>query len=262
MRMKLRGQNSGIGTGDWEQIRLNPAKSGLKKIAPVSTFPSAPKSVRRRTRGLRLNLSPSVFIHLHACLKRLPKIKITQRPHLSFLDLPVNPPVYRPQAIRTRKNEPILHPAICFSPFPIPSLAVPKQREGGPMFIGCSAFDVGFSTSPGSRGLPRYLPWFPLSNPPEYRIGIPCRCFRSIGLSLSFKSSQELLKKQFDRIGNRMDHLMIVMAAGKTLIVSSDVRGNEVVGCKKLVTRTGVQQPATKPKRQQLYFTHATPLEK
>jgi len=76
------------------------------------------------------------------------------------------------------------------------------------------------------------------------------------------ESSRELFKKQFDRIGNRMDHLMIVMAAGKTLIVSSDDRGTEVVGCKKLVTRTGVQQPATKPKRQQLYFTHATPLEK
>ena len=109
---------------------------------------------------------------------------------------------------------------------------------------------------------PRYLPWFPLSNPPEYRIGIPRRCVRNAGLSLSLQSSQELLKKQFDRIGNRMDHLMIVMAAGKTLVVSSDARGNEVVGCKKLVTRTGVQQPATKPKRQQLYFTHATPLEK
>jgi hypothetical protein len=70
------------------------------------------------------------------------------------------------------------------------------------------------------------------------------------------------LKKQIDRIGNRMDHLMIVMAAGKTLIVSSDGRGTEVVGCKKLVTRTGAQQPASKPKRQQLYFTHAAPLEK
>ena len=59
-----------------------------------------------------------------------------------------------------------------------------------------------------------------------------------------------------------MDHLMIVMAAGKSLVVSSDERGNQIVGCKKLVTRTGVQQPATKPKRLQLYFTHATPLEK
>jgi hypothetical protein len=59
-----------------------------------------------------------------------------------------------------------------------------------------------------------------------------------------------------------MDHLMIVMAAGKTLIVSSDGRANQVIGCKKLVTRTGVQQPATKPKRQNLYFTHAAPLEK
>ena len=59
-----------------------------------------------------------------------------------------------------------------------------------------------------------------------------------------------------------MDHLMIVTAAGKSLVVSSDERGNQIVGCKKLVTRTGVQQPATKPKRLQLYFTHATPLEK
>jgi hypothetical protein len=59
-----------------------------------------------------------------------------------------------------------------------------------------------------------------------------------------------------------MDHLMIVMAAGKSLVISSDERGNQIVGCKKLVTRTGVQQPATKPKRQQLYFTHATPTEK
>lgn len=59
-----------------------------------------------------------------------------------------------------------------------------------------------------------------------------------------------------------MENLMIVMAAGKSLIVSSDSRGSQVVGCKKLVTRTGVQQPATKPKRQQLFFTHAAPLEK
>jgi hypothetical protein len=109
----------------------------------------------------------------------------------------------------------------------------------------------------------RYFPWFALSNRPEYRIGIPRRCIRNAGASIVIEqSSRELRKKQFDRIGNRMDHLMIVMAAGKTLIVSSDGRGTEVVGCKKLVTRTGVQQPATKPKRQQLYFTHATPLEK
>jgi len=30
-----------------------------------------------------------------------------------------------------------------------------------------------------------------------------------------------VVKKQIDRIGNRMDHLMIVMAAGKTLIAKS-----------------------------------------
>jgi hypothetical protein len=59
-----------------------------------------------------------------------------------------------------------------------------------------------------------------------------------------------------------MDHLIIVMAAGKSLVVSSDERGSQIVGCKKLVTRTCVQPQATKPKRQQLYFTHATPLEK
>jgi len=59
-----------------------------------------------------------------------------------------------------------------------------------------------------------------------------------------------------------MDHLTIVMAAGKTLIVSSGRRGPEVIGCHKLATRTAVEQPTTRPKRQQLYFTHATPLEK
>jgi hypothetical protein len=70
------------------------------------------------------------------------------------------------------------------------------------------------------------------------------------------------LKRKFDRIGNRMDHLMIVMAAGKTLIVSSDSRGKRIVGCQKLATRTGAQQVAARPKRQQLFLTHAGPLEK
>jgi hypothetical protein len=69
-------------------------------------------------------------------------------------------------------------------------------------------------------------------------------------------------KRKFDRIGNRMDHLMIVMAAGKTLIVSSDGRGKHVVGCQKLVTRTGALQVAARPKRQQLFLTHAGPQEK
>ena len=55
---------------------------------------------------------------------------------------------------------------------------------------------------------------------------------------------------------------MIVMAAGKTLIVSSDGRGKHVVGCQKLVTRTGALQVAARPKRQQLYLTHAGPHEK
>ena len=55
---------------------------------------------------------------------------------------------------------------------------------------------------------------------------------------------------------------MIVMAAGKTLIVSSDSRGKQVISCQKLVTRTGVQQPAARPKRQQLFLTVAGPLEK
>jgi hypothetical protein len=59
-----------------------------------------------------------------------------------------------------------------------------------------------------------------------------------------------------------MDHLTIVMAAGKTLIVSGDKGGGRVIGCKKLVTRTGVQQPTARPKRQQLFLTHAAPLEK
>jgi hypothetical protein len=67
-----------------------------------------------------------------------------------------------------------------------------------------------------------------------------------------------VLKEKFDRISNRMDHLMIVMAAGKTLIVSS----KQVVGCQKLVTRTGAQQAAARPKRQQLFLTHAGPQEK
>jgi hypothetical protein len=70
------------------------------------------------------------------------------------------------------------------------------------------------------------------------------------------------VKRKFDRIGNRMDHLMIVMAAGKTLIVSSDRQGKRIVGCQKLATRTGVQQAAARPKRQQLFLTHAGPHEK
>ena len=134
-------------------------------------------------------------------------------------------------------------------------------QSSGRISIRCSVLAVRCSQFPNRNS--RYFPWFALSNRPEYRIGIPCRCIRNAGLSIVIEqSSRELRKKQFDRIGNRMDHLMIVMAAGKTLIVSSDGRGTEIVGCKKLVTRTGVQQPATKPKRQQLYFTHATPLEK
>jgi hypothetical protein len=71
-----------------------------------------------------------------------------------------------------------------------------------------------------------------------------------------------VFEKNIDRTGRRMDHLTIVMAAGKTLIVSSDSRGSQVVGCKKLVTRSGVQQPVARPKRQQLFLTHAAPLEK
>ena len=55
---------------------------------------------------------------------------------------------------------------------------------------------------------------------------------------------------------------MIVMAAGKTLIVSSDRQGKRIVGCQKLATRTGVQQAAARPKRQQLFLTHAGPQEK
>lgn len=55
---------------------------------------------------------------------------------------------------------------------------------------------------------------------------------------------------------------MIVMAAGKTLIVAGDSRGKQVIGCQKLVTRTGAQQVAARPKRQQLFLTHAGPQEK
>jgi hypothetical protein len=69
-------------------------------------------------------------------------------------------------------------------------------------------------------------------------------------------------KEKFDPSGNPMDHLTIVMAAGKTLIVSSDNRGKQIVGCQKLVTRTGVQQPVARPRRQQLFLTLAAPLEK
>ena len=54
---------------------------------------------------------------------------------------------------------------------------------------------------------------------------------------------------------------MIVMAAGKTLIISSDSR-RQVVGCQKLVTRTAAQQTSARPKRQQLFLTVTGPLGK
>ena len=127
-----------------------------------------------------------------------------------------------------------------------------NHRSGGNC-IRCSVLDVGCSMFPNLK--PRYFPWFALSNRPEYRIGIPRRCINNAALSIVIEeSSRELPKKQFDRIGNRMDHLMIVMAAGKTLIVSNDSRGKQVVGCQKLVTRTGAQQAAARPAPNSAYL--------
>ena len=192
------------------------------------------------TRGLLTSANPSAFI---CGLAPLAKVKITKRTHLSFFDLFVNTTGYSQRPARSGKKR------------------THFETEVQEKLLRRSMF-------PGPQGTSksRYFPWFLLSKTPETRIGIRRRCHGVGGPTIVLKnfekSSEEFYKKQFDRIGNRMDHLMIVMAAGKTLIVSSDGRGNEVVGCKKLVTRTGVQQPATKPKRQQLYFTHATPLEK
>ena len=226
----------------FRQIPLNPSKSQLKNKSIFTPPPLTPAKFSQ----IRVHPCPSVI-----------------KPPVKNKNYQTNPfVIYRsvrefsglsPLSQPNREKRTHFRNEDLFSAFRVPRHAAPEHGVGETAFIGCSGFP--------SRA-PRYLPRCPLSNPPEYRIGIPCRCVRTAGLSLSFESSQELLKKQFDRIGNRMDHLMIVMAAGKTLVVSSDARGNEVVGCKKLVTRTGVQQPATKPKRQQLYFTHATPLEK
>jgi len=47
-----------------------------------------------------------------------------------------------------------------------------------------SAFGVGCSMFRGSGKGPRYIPWRPISNPPESRIGIPCRCLPNGGLSI------------------------------------------------------------------------------
>jgi len=59
-----------------------------------------------------------------------------------------------------------------------------------------------------------------------------------------------------------MAHLIVVTAAGKCLLISGDDnRGRKIVGCKKIVTRTGVHLPA-QPKRQQLFLTLDSPLEK
>jgi len=61
-----------------------------------------------------------------------------------------------------------------------------------------------------------------------------------------------------------MDDLTIIIAAGKALVVSSEHRkgAKEVIACQKLVTRSGVQQQAAQPKRQQFFLTLAGPLEK
>jgi hypothetical protein len=47
--------------------------------------------------------------------------------------------------------------------------------------VGCSMFPTFWTGS-------RYNPWSPLSNPPETRIGIPCRCVYHGALSLSEKT--------------------------------------------------------------------------
>ena len=235
-----------------DQFRLNPTNSNLKKyIFPDPAVTLLP---------LLASVRPS-----RTCV--YPLLPVAQTPLKNYQTNPFCRAEVKRRRIavsRFHHKRQILSSSI--SPLEICAcVRIPIEILHGtwkipPPPLRCSALDVGCSMFPPSK--PRYLPWPPLGTRPEYRIGIPCRCVCCAGLSLSLESSQELLKKQFDRIGNRMDHLMIVMAAGKTLIVSSDARGNEVVGCKKLVTRTGVQQPATKPKRQQLYFTHATPLEK
>jgi hypothetical protein len=59
-----------------------------------------------------------------------------------------------------------------------------------------------------------------------------------------------------------MAHLIVVTAAGKSLLISGDDnRSRQIVGCKKITTRTGVHLPAQQ-KRQQLFLTLASPLEK
>jgi len=59
-----------------------------------------------------------------------------------------------------------------------------------------------------------------------------------------------------------MDHLTIIMAAGKSLFVASGNNEMQIVARNKIVTRTGVQLPLIRPKRQQLYLTLPGPLLK
>jgi hypothetical protein len=57
-----------------------------------------------------------------------------------------------------------------------------------------------------------------------------------------------------------MDYLMVVTAAGKSLVISSDSRGRkQIVRRDKIVTTTGTQTPHPRFKRQHLFLTLAGP---
>ncbi len=59
-----------------------------------------------------------------------------------------------------------------------------------------------------------------------------------------------------------MDYVTVVTAAGQVHFVSGDNRRNQTVRREKIVTRTGMQWPHARHKRQQLYLTLAGPLPK
>ena len=60
-----------------------------------------------------------------------------------------------------------------------------------------------------------------------------------------------------------MDHLTVVTAAGKCLVVSHDgQRKQQIVRRSKVTTSTGTQSPHPRPKRQQLFLTLAGPTAK
>jgi hypothetical protein len=57
-----------------------------------------------------------------------------------------------------------------------------------------------------------------------------------------------------------MDYFMVVTAAGKSLVVSSDRRGRmQIVKRDRIVTTTATYIPHPQPKRQHLYLTLAGP---